>query len=68
VRWIEVVKLIELMMEKSGVWFAPLEEIAAYVKKSIDDGFYTRRIDNLPYYAERISAMPLGEAGRKAAG
>jgi hypothetical protein len=63
-----VVKLIEHMLEKGGVWLAPMEEIAAHVKKCIDDGSYTPRIDNLPYYAERVTVMPLGESGRKAAG
>ncbi len=48
-------------MEKGGVWLAPLEEIAAHVKKFIDDGSYTPRIDRLPYYSERVSVMPLSK-------
>ena len=46
----EVVKLIEHMIEKGGVWLAPLEEIATHVKKCIDDGSDAPRIDKLPYF------------------
>ncbi len=58
-RWLEVVKFIEYMLEKGDVWLAPMEEIAGHVKKCIEDGSYSPRVDRLPYYAERVSVMPL---------
>ena len=63
-RWLEVVKLIEYMIEKGQVWFAPMEAIAAHVKACIADGSYEPRIDHLPYYTERVSVMPLGGSAR----
>ncbi len=66
-RWRQVEKLIEYMLEKGGVWFAPMEDIAAHVRAVIDDGSYTPRVDRLPYYAERVSAMPLGAPKGRAA-
>ena len=63
-RWLEVVKLIEYMLEKGKVWFAPMEAIAAHVEARIADGSYAPRIDHLPYYAERVSVMPLGGSAR----
>jgi peptidoglycan-N-acetylglucosamine deacetylase len=38
------------MHSKGQVWFATLEGIAAHVKRVIADGFWTPRIDRLPYY------------------
>jgi peptidoglycan/xylan/chitin deacetylase (PgdA/CDA1 family) len=63
-RWLEVVKLIEYMLKKGKVWFAPMEKIAAYVKACIDNGSYTPRIDHLPYYAERVAVKPVGGAAK----
>jgi hypothetical protein len=54
-RWKAVEQLIEHMLGKGGVWFAPLEEIAAHVRRCIDDGTYTPRVDHLPYYRQRVS-------------
>ena len=62
-----MVKLIEHMLKKGGVWLAPMEEIAGHVKKCIDDGSYTPRIDQLPYYTKRVSVMPLAGGSAKAA-
>ncbi len=67
-RWLEVVKLIEYMLDKGKVWFAPMEAIATHVKACIENGSYEPRIDRLPYYAERVSVMPQGGgAGTKKA-
>ncbi|MDQ0217404.1 polysaccharide deacetylase [Peribacillus cavernae] len=52
-------EMIEYMQKKGGVWFATLEEIALHVKKCIDDGTYTPRVDQLPYYNGRIPELPL---------
>jgi peptidoglycan/xylan/chitin deacetylase (PgdA/CDA1 family) len=50
-------KMIEAMLAKGKVWFAPMEEIAAHVKKSIDEGDYVPRVDRLPYYDGRIAEL-----------
>lgn len=52
------------MLDKGKVWFAPMAAIAAHVKACIENGTYTPRIDRLPYYAERVSVMPLGGGAR----
>jgi hypothetical protein len=44
------------MMEKGGVWFAPMDEIAAHVQRSVRTGVYTPRIDSLPYYQGPVTA------------
>ena len=54
-RWKAVEQLIEHMLGRGGVWFAPLEEIAAHVRRCIEDGTYTPRVDHLPYYREPVS-------------
>ena len=66
-RWLQVTKLIEYMLDKGNVWFAPMEEIARHVKKCIDDGSYAPRVDRLPYYTERVTVMPLAGSRHKAA-
>ena len=38
------------MLGTGQVWFARLDEIAAHVRRCIEDGSYTPRIDHLPYY------------------
>ncbi|MDD9991480.1 MAG: polysaccharide deacetylase [Rhodospirillales bacterium] len=45
-----VQQMIEYMQGKGGVWFTTLEEIAKHVQTCIDDGSWTPRVDNLPYY------------------
>ena len=45
-----VQQMIEYMQGKGGVWFATMEEIAKHVQACIDDGSWTPRVDNLPYY------------------
>jgi len=66
-RWRRVEKLIEHMQDKGRVWFAPMEEIACHVRQCIEDGSWTPRVDRLPYYAERVSVMPLDRRPRRAA-
>lgn len=56
-RWLRVEKMIEAMQKKGGVWFAPLEDIAAHVLKVTAAGSYVPRVDNLPYFA--ASPMPV---------
>ena len=47
-----MVELIEHMHEKGGVWFAPLEEIAAHVRSVVASGAWTPRRDTLPFWPE----------------
>ena len=49
-RWREVEALIDYMLAKGGVWFAPMEQIAAHVRRCVDDGSYVPRVDRLPYH------------------
>ena len=49
-RWREVEALIDYMLAKGGVWFATMEQIAAHVRRCVDDGSYVPRVDRLPYY------------------
>lgn len=50
-RWREVEALIDYMLAKGGVWFATMEQIAAHVRRCVDDGSYVPRVDRLPYHA-----------------
>ena len=59
-RWKRVEKMIGEMMERGGVWFATMEEIARHVLKCVAEGSYEPRIDTLPYYDKPVSVMPLG--------
>jgi hypothetical protein len=54
-RWRAVERLIGHMLAKGGVWFAPLEDIAAHLRRCIEDGSYEPRVDHLPYYSEPVS-------------
>ena len=53
-----IVSMVEEMQDKGGVWFATLEEIAAHVRKLIDDGEYAPRIQTMPIKDGRISDIP----------
>lgn len=50
-----IVGLIERMQGKGDVWFAPLKDIAAHVRKTMDSGDWTPRRDRLPF---DISPIP----------
>ena len=55
-----MVDLIEHMQAKDGVWFAPLAEIAAHVRKLITEGTWQPRCDLLPYYPGPIPELGAG--------
>mgnify|MGYP006139841673 CR=1 FL=1 len=48
-RWMEVEKLIEYMIDKGGVWFARMDEIAAHVRNVTEEGHVPRDV-RLPLY------------------
>jgi peptidoglycan/xylan/chitin deacetylase (PgdA/CDA1 family) len=56
-RCARIEKMLEEVMQRGDVWFAPMEDIAQYVKSRIADGTWRPRIDELPYYAEPISEL-----------
>lgn len=45
-----IADLIEYMLGKGQVWFAPMEDIAAHIRKVVADGTWVPRVDQLPYY------------------
>ena len=49
-RWRRMEAWLEETLNSKDVWFAPLEDIAAHVKTVTEDGSYTPRVDELPYY------------------
>lgn len=50
-RWQVVHRFLAAALERGGVWFAPMEEIAAHVQSVVASGAWVPRIDRLPYYA-----------------
>jgi peptidoglycan/xylan/chitin deacetylase (PgdA/CDA1 family) len=58
-----MVGLIDYMMAKGGVWFAPLSEIAAHIGKVIADGSWTPRTDHLPYWQEPVTHLVTPRTG-----
>jgi hypothetical protein len=59
-RCVAIAELIEYMHKKGQVWFARLDEIAAYVQQLTQAGTWTPRVDRLPHYPGPIPE--LGEA------
>ncbi len=49
-RFEAIAELMDHMVEKGDVWFAPLRDIAAHVEGLIADGLWTPRSDTLPQY------------------
>lgn len=49
--------LIEYMHQKGKVWFAPLADIAAHVRKLMAAGQWRPRVDRLPYYEGPIPEL-----------
>ncbi|MCZ6720327.1 MAG: polysaccharide deacetylase [Proteobacteria bacterium] len=60
-----VEQMIKDMRKKGKVWFASMEEVSNHVRKLVDDGAYTPRIDKVPYKQGRIGELEEGaSAGR----
>jgi peptidoglycan/xylan/chitin deacetylase (PgdA/CDA1 family) len=49
-RFEAIAELLEYMVGKGGVWFAPLRDIAAHVDGLVASGRWTPRTDHLPQY------------------
>ena len=43
---------------QGDVWFAPMEEIAAYARAEIDAGRYKAMVEPLPQYERPIGRVP----------
>jgi peptidoglycan/xylan/chitin deacetylase (PgdA/CDA1 family) len=53
-RWKEVERWLESVLNRGDVWFAPLHEIAEYVRQQHESDESLVRLDNLPYYDKPI--------------
>ena len=49
-----VIRLVEHMQRKGGVWFARLDEICDHVRGLIAGGIWTPREERLPLYSSPI--------------
>jgi peptidoglycan/xylan/chitin deacetylase (PgdA/CDA1 family) len=54
-RWHEVHKFLEEVLNRGDVWFAPMEEIAAHVRRTVAEG-YGIRTDRMPFYTAPVRA------------
>ena len=55
-RWEVVANFLSSVMERSDVWFAPMEEIAAHVESVITSGEYIPRHVSMPQYNAPVVA------------
>ena len=49
---------LEYMLEKGGVWLAPLHDIAAHVRHLIESGTWTPRRDTIPFWPAPMDEDP----------
>lgn len=54
-RWEIMHRFIEEAQERGGVWFAPLEEIAAHVRTVTENGTWNPRIEPMPHYSGPVT-------------
>jgi peptidoglycan/xylan/chitin deacetylase (PgdA/CDA1 family) len=62
-----VAELLEYMMNKGDVWLTTMEEIAGHVRHCVDEGLWTPRVVDMPYYTEPIPELKdvdLGDVGK----
>jgi peptidoglycan/xylan/chitin deacetylase (PgdA/CDA1 family) len=58
-RWSAFTELLEQILARGDVWFAPMEEIAAHVKREAAVGRFVPRVDLLPQYPGPVGrALP----------
>lgn len=53
-RWEVVAQFLEQATASDDVWFAPMEEIAAHIRKVTESGAYTPRRVEMPMYREPV--------------
>ncbi|CAN7518538.1 polysaccharide deacetylase [Bosea sp. LjRoot90] len=54
-RWAVVERWLEQVLATRKVWFAPLEEIVAYVEQLVAAGEYQVRTEELPYFTQPVA-------------
>ncbi len=59
-RWAVVADFLEREVEAGDVWFAPMEEIAAHVRKVTESGEYTPRRVSMPLYDRPVYGEAVG--------
>jgi peptidoglycan/xylan/chitin deacetylase (PgdA/CDA1 family) len=59
-RFEAIASLLEYMVEKGDVWFAPLSEIAAHVDGLAASGAWTPRTDHVPQYPAPVPELDGG--------
>lgn len=55
-RWEVVANFLEQVMARGDVWFAPMEDIAAHVRKVTESGAYTPRRVSMPQFSGPVQA------------
>lgn len=48
-------RFLARVLQRGDVWFAPMEEIAAHVRRVAENGSWSPRIDRLPFYSEPVT-------------
>jgi peptidoglycan/xylan/chitin deacetylase (PgdA/CDA1 family) len=56
-RCMRIETMIEDILSRGDVWFAPLQDIARHVQSCIADGRWSPRIDQLPYYSGMVPEL-----------
>jgi peptidoglycan-N-acetylglucosamine deacetylase len=49
--------LIEYMMDKGDVWFAPMTEVAAHVRGLVSSGAWSPRTDEVPFWTDPVDHL-----------
>ncbi len=58
-RWDAMAGFIERLVRQGDVWFAPMEEIAAHVRRLADAKQWSPRKERVPQYQESVSVQKL---------
>jgi peptidoglycan-N-acetylglucosamine deacetylase len=56
-RWHVFHEFLEKVVAQGDVWFAPMEEIAAYVRTEVDAGRYQSMVEFIPQYEKPIGRV-----------
>ena len=56
-RWHVFAEFLEKVVAQGDVWFAPMEEIAGYVRGEIDAGRHEPMVDLIPQYEEPVGRV-----------
>jgi peptidoglycan-N-acetylglucosamine deacetylase len=56
-RWHVFHEFLEKAVAQGDVWFAPMEEIAAYARAEIDGGRYKAMVELIPQYDRPVGRV-----------